>query len=159
VGICVCGEGDPHILNYDMSKTKFNFISVHEMFKDERKTEPMISLNSLQLLALCRELGPRLVASCFPNKVKPRIRYNQLFQVAHYLLRIRKIYGPAYVVHYLKCCQLAVQKRIAGHPLSSFRELNADYPFPGLARCGLPKIIGTRDRLSIIKGSPSIIRW
>jgi len=159
VGMFVCGKGGPHIPKYMMKKTNLQFISVQQMFKDERKTEPMISLNSLQLLALCRELGPRLVVSCFPNKVKPRIRYNQLFQVAHYLLRLRRVYGPAYVVHYLKCCQLAVQKRVAGVPLSSFRELNQDYPFPGLARCGLPKIIGTRDRLSIIKGSPSIIRW
>jgi hypothetical protein len=61
------------------------------------------------------------------------------------------------VVKYL-ASQLAIQKVIAGQPFSSLREIEPDYPLPRLASCGLPAIIGIRDRRVILSGSKSIIR-
>jgi hypothetical protein len=69
-----------------------------------------------------------------------------------------KRHGVPYTVKYLKACQLAVQKRIAGQPLKSLRELEPDLPLPALTKSGLPRIIQLRDRRAIASGSYSIIR-
>jgi hypothetical protein len=69
-----------------------------------------------------------------------------------------KRHGVPYTVKYLKACQLAVQKRIAGQPLSSLRELEPDLPLPRLTKSGLPRIIQLRDRRAISSGSHSVIR-
>jgi hypothetical protein len=69
-----------------------------------------------------------------------------------------KRHGVPYTVKYLKACQLAVQKRIAGQALSSLRELEPDLPLPRLSKSGLPRIIQLRDRRAIASGSHSVIR-
>lgn len=63
------------------------------------------------------------------------------------------------MVTYLKACQLAVQKVIAGTPLSSLNELTGEGPWPRLDRSGLPVIIPTYDRRLIRAGSASVIRY
>jgi hypothetical protein len=69
-----------------------------------------------------------------------------------------KRHGITYTVKYLKACQLAVQKAIAGQPLSSLRELEPDLPLPRLTKSGLPRIIQLRDRSAILGGGYSVIR-
>jgi len=67
-------------------------------------------------------------------------------------------HGITYTVKYLKACQLAVQKKIAGQPLTSLRELEPDLPLPRLTKAGLPRIIQLRDRQAIGSKSYSVIR-
>jgi len=62
------------------------------------------------------------------------------------------------VVKYLKACNLAISKYLAGQALSSLRELEPDLPLPRLSKSGLPAIIGTRDRRSLASNSPKVIR-
>jgi hypothetical protein len=71
---------------------------------------------------------------------------------------MNKAHGEVYTVKYLKASQLAIQKKIAGQPLKSLREVEPDYPFPRLSKSGLPSIIGTVDRSSICNSSFRIIR-
>jgi len=70
-----------------------------------------------------------------------------------------KNHGDMYVVKYLKACQLAIQKKIAGTPVSSLRELEPDYNFPRLSKSGLPSCINLQDRASICNGSFKVIRF
>jgi hypothetical protein len=71
---------------------------------------------------------------------------------------MNKRHGSEFVVKYLKACNLAVSKFLAGQPLSSLRELEPDLPLPRLSKSGLPAIIGTRDRRSISDNSVKVIR-
>jgi hypothetical protein len=63
-----------------------------------------------------------------------------------------------YVVKYLKACQLAVQKKVAGQPLSSLRELEPDLPLPRLSKSGLPNVIGLKHRRAICSDAFGPIR-
>jgi len=71
---------------------------------------------------------------------------------------MNKNHGPVYTVKYLKACQLSIQKKLAGQPFSSLREIEPDYNFPRLSKSGLPSVIKTRDRSSICNNSYRIIR-
>lgn len=76
-----------------------------------------------------------------------------------HLLSMTRHHGEMFTVKYLKACQLAVQRYIAGNPVKSLREIEPDFPFPRLSHGGLPVIIGTRHRNSISRGSISVIRF
>jgi hypothetical protein len=70
-----------------------------------------------------------------------------------------KNHGEVYTVKYLKASQLCIQKRLAGQPFSSMREIEPDYNFPRLSRSGLPSVIKLTDRASICNGSLRLIRF
>lgn len=67
-------------------------------------------------------------------------------------------HGPEFTVKYLKACNLAVSKFLAGQPFKSLREIEPDLPLPRLSKSGLPAIIGTRDRRSLHANSHRVIR-
>jgi hypothetical protein len=67
-------------------------------------------------------------------------------------------HGSEYLVKYLKACNLALSRFVAGDPVKTLRELEPDLPLPRLTRSGLPVIIGTRDRRSIAAKSHKVIR-
>jgi hypothetical protein len=67
-------------------------------------------------------------------------------------------HGPEFTVKYLKACNLAVSKFLAGQPMKSLREIEPDLPLPRLSSSGLPSIIGTRDRRSLYVRDLKIIR-
>jgi hypothetical protein len=69
-----------------------------------------------------------------------------------------KNHGDMYTVKYLKASQLCIQKKLAGQPFKSMREIEPDYNFPRLSKSGLPTIIKLQDRSSICNGSLRIIR-
>jgi hypothetical protein len=71
---------------------------------------------------------------------------------------MNKNHGDVYTVKYLKACQLAIQKKLAGQPFKSLREIEPDYNFPRLSKSGLPSVIKTTDRASIVNNSYTIIR-
>jgi len=70
-----------------------------------------------------------------------------------------KNHGDEYTVKYLKACQLAIQKKLAGQPFSSLREIEPNFNFPRLSKSGLPSIIKLNDRSSICNGSYKVIRF
>lgn len=76
-----------------------------------------------------------------------------------YFMKLRKHHGGTHLVIYLKSAQLALQKSIAGTPVSSLKEIGGDRPFPRLTSDGIPVIIPVYDRRLIRAGSPYIIRW
>lgn len=69
-----------------------------------------------------------------------------------------KRHGAKFTVSYLKLSQLAVQKRIAGEKVTSYRDLLSDLPLPRLTKSGLPRIIPLADRRALLSGSHSIMR-
>jgi len=75
-----------------------------------------------------------------------------------YLIQMNKRHGSTYVVKYLKACSLAISKVIAQQPFQSLKEIEPDLNLPRLSRSGLPVIIGTRDRRSIVQGSHKVIK-
>jgi len=73
-------------------------------------------------------------------------------------MSLKRRHGAKYVVLYLKASQLAVQKFIAGTPVSSLKELMGDMPCRRLDSRGLPMVIPFADRKLIAAGSASITR-
>jgi hypothetical protein len=69
-----------------------------------------------------------------------------------------KRHGGEYTVKYLKACNLAISKYLAGEPFKSLREIEPSLPLPRLTKSGLPVIIGTRDRRSLGAKHLGIIR-
>lgn len=90
------------------------------------------------------------------RKAKARIRLYHKF--ATYLSVLNRRHGAEFVVKYLKACNLALSRFVAGNPVKTLRELEPDLPLPRLTRSGLPVIIGTRDRRSLHSKSPKVIR-
>jgi hypothetical protein len=115
--------------------------------------------NSIELSVLFKRIGWRVISACFSRrgKLPSRIRFLRSFLL--HILRLKRNHGALFVVKYLKACQLAVQKVIAGTPLSSLREVGGDLPFPYLDNRGLPRVIPIYDRRLIKGGSASIIRY
>jgi hypothetical protein len=71
---------------------------------------------------------------------------------------MKKCHGSYTVVQYLKGSHLAIQKYIAGEPVSSLKELIGPGFYPCL-RHGLPKFITLADRNLIRRKDPSIVRF
>jgi hypothetical protein len=135
------------------------YFSILKSFKDYIVSEKLVSLgNSIELPALFRVLGWRLIAASFGRGVKLANRVKQLNNFGRYILRMVKHHGATTTVAYLKACQLTVQKRIAKTPIDSLRELQPDLPLPRLTSSGLPRIIPLMDRRAICQGSESVIR-
>jgi len=61
-------------------------------------------------------------------------------------------------VKYLKACNLAISKVIAGQGFKSLRDIEPNLPLPRLSSSGLPRIIGKLDRRSILSGNTKVIR-
>jgi len=139
---------------------KIIFFSITKAFKDIMCSGGMVSLdNSFELSVLFRRLGWRLLSASFPaKKVKFTSRLRTMGNFAKHLLSLRRRHGSMFVVKYLKASQLAVQKFIAGTPLTSLREVGGDLPFRRLDSRGLPMVIPYVDRKLIAAGSPSVIR-
>lgn len=93
-----------------------------------------------------------------PGRVKVPRRMHQLSTFSVFVLTMVRNHGSTYTVKYLKACQLAVQKSIAGDRISSLREIDPDLPLRRLKSCGLPQIIPNRDVRAIRAGSVSVIR-
>jgi len=101
---------------------------------------------------LFRGLGWRIIAACFPRKVKFAGRLRLLSRFALFLVRVYKTNGPVQVVKYLKASQLALQKALAGDPVESLRVIDPDLVRSRLTSKGLPTIIPSRDRKLILPG-------
>lgn len=126
---------------------------------DGYKCASVVSLsNSSELKDVFLNCGWKLITFCLglsKRKVNSRIRLYISFY--KYLLRLYSTHGSTYVVCYLKASQLAVQKYLAGEPLTSLSQVFPSMCFPYLSN-GLPRWIPPKDRLSIRRGNPKIVR-
>jgi hypothetical protein len=71
---------------------------------------------------------------------------------------MKQCHGSKYVVNYLKGSHLAIQKFIAGTPVSSLKEILGPGVYPRLVS-GLPKFINLSDRKLIRSNNTSVIRF
>lgn len=138
-----------------------NFFSIRKHWLGlTTASNAMITLgNSLELPVLFKSIGWRLVFASFSRKAKLSSRLNFLKHFSVHLLKVTKNHGPGFTVKYLKACQLAVQRCIAGSPVSSLKEIAGEGPFPYLDNRGLPRIIPVYDRSLIKSGSASVTRY
>lgn len=116
--------------------------------------------NTKVFLAVMKTLRWRLTALSMMSssqKILPKVRLTARF--LQYLLVMNKRHGTTYMVKYLKCGQLAIQRYLAGSPLQSFRDLEPDLPLPRLSRRGLPTIIQTRDLTLLANRGEKVVRF
>jgi hypothetical protein len=140
--------------------SKTILVSITRLFKDIRTEKSMVSLgNSFELPALFRNLGWRVISAAMkPGRVKVPRRMHQLMSFSVYILSMSKRHGVGFTVKYLKACQLAIQKTIAGEKIESLRAIDPSLPLRRLRTCGLPSYIPTRDVRAIRAGSVSVTR-
>jgi len=124
-----------------------------------RLTKMISSSDPKGFLDLFKMYGFKLVSlSLHSTTGKIHARVQLFYSFGKYLHIMSKRHGTTYTVKYLKACQLAVQKSIAGQKVRSLRDLEPDLPLPRLTKSGLPVIIKTRDRAAIRGGAASVIR-
>jgi hypothetical protein len=100
-----------------------------------------------------------MFSACFTDKGKYLSRLKQLYSFLNFIVTKTRNHGDVWVVKYLKVSQLALQKAIAGTPVSSLLELEPTLRL-GRTVSGVPKWIPKRDRrLMLINHSSSVIRW
>jgi len=135
-------------------------LSNKTLMKDVYEQGNMASLkNPKGFLAILHEIGPKILSMALLSSSKVLSRVRMLHNFGIFILRMYSHHGETYTVKYLKACQIAVQKCLAGQPFRSLREIEPDLPLPRLSRTGLPVIIPHNDRRSIIQlNSPAIIR-
>nr|UYL94483.1 MAG: RNA-dependent RNA polymerase [Leptosphaeria biglobosa mitovirus 6] len=144
--------------NINSNNTKNNFFSNMKLYSDVYKAGSMISLsNEKHLMLVLKKIGWRIVTLSLLS-TKETSRFRMLHNFGVFIIKMNKNHGPVYTVKYLKACQLAIQKKLAGQPFSSLREIEPDYNFPRLSKSGLPSVIKTTDRSSICNNSFRIIR-
>jgi hypothetical protein len=137
---------------------KNNFFKNLKLYSDVYKAGSEISLsNEKHLKLVLKNIGWRIVTLCLLS-TKETSRFRMLHNFGSFIIKMNRNHGEVYTVKYLKACQLAIQKKLAGQPFSSLREIEPDYNFPRLSKSGLPSIIKTVDRASICNNSYRIIR-
>jgi len=144
--------------NKILKDSKNIFFSNFKLYKDVYKAGTMISLtNEFHLWSLLKTIGYRIVTMSLLS-TKETSRFRMLHNFSKFLIKMTKNHGEMYTVKYLKASQLCIQKKIAGQPFKSMREVEPDYNFPRLSKSGLPSIIRLQDRSSICNNSLRIIR-
>jgi len=144
-------------------KTQNNIVKINitRVFKrtSEIVREKLIRLEGdKSLSSILNSVGWKFVVLSLGSSMKATSRIRLYHKFSTYILVMTKRHGAEFTVKYLKACNLAVSRFLAGDPVHSLRELEPDLPLPRLTKSGLPVIIGTRDRRSLHSGSHRIIR-
>jgi hypothetical protein len=138
--------------------SKNKFFSNLKLYSDVYKAGTMISLSNAKHLKLVfKELGKRIVTLSL-LRTKEINRFRSVHNFAQFLIKMTKKHGELYTIKYLKASQLSIQKKLAGQPFKSLKEIEPGYNFPRLSKSGLPSHIKVRDRAAIINNSFSVIR-
>jgi len=114
--------------------------------------------SSKAFIDFLKKYGFKIIKLCIHKRSKLVPKLRMLHNFGRYLLYLNKHHGSLFVVKYLKAAQLSIQRKLAGQPFSSLREIEPDLNLPRLAKCGLPAIIGTKDRKAILSGSTQVIQ-
>lgn len=143
-------------LNNSSFKTKI-FTGL-KLYSNVYKAGSMIKLsNEKHLMLVLKEIGWRIVTLSLLS-TKETSRFRMLHNFGVFLIKMNKNHGEVYTVKYLKACQLSIQKKLAGQPFRTLREIEPDLNLPRLSKSGLPTVIKTTDRSSICNDSYRIIR-
>lgn len=135
-----------------------SFFSNLKLYKSVYEAGSMISLsNEKHLKLVVRSIGWRILRTIFQT-TKETNRIRMMHNFAIFIIKFNKNHGEIMTTKYLKACQLAIQKKIAGQPFSSLREIEPNLPLPRLSKSGLPVCIKLSDRASIVRGSLTVIR-
>nr|UPW42091.1 MAG: putative RNA dependent RNA polymerase [Xinjiang mito-like virus 79] len=142
----------------NLNPLRKSFLSNFKLYKDIYKAGTMISLsNEYHLMSVLKEIGYRIVTLSLLS-TKETSRFRMLHNFAKFLVKMTKNHGDVYTVKYLKASQLCIQKKLAGQPFKSMREVEPDYNLPRLSKSGLPVIIKLQDRAAICNDSLRITR-
>jgi len=112
----------------------------------------------LTLSSLMSSIGWKFVVLTLKSTKKATDRIRLYHKFTTYISVMNRRHGSEFTVKYLKACNLAISKFLAGEPVKSLREIEPDLPLPRLSKSGLPVIIGTRDRRSLHSNSTKVIR-
>lgn len=104
-----------------------------------------------------RRYSWKLLSVINQKRIQGFNQVNLYYNFGRYIYILKRRHGTLYVVKYLKACSLALQRAVAGNPMSSLRDIEPDLPLPRLSSSGLPVMIGTRDRKAIMAGSRKVI--
>jgi hypothetical protein len=133
--------------------------STINVFREVQEKPTMVSFkNSDELLTVFRKHARTLVGLCLPTVTDISSRVNLFCRFPLYLIQMHRRHGDVFVVKYLKASLIAIQKKIAGEPFKSLRDIEPGLPLPRLSSSGLPVIIPLRDRRSICNKSVHITR-
>ena len=144
-------------------------INIVRVFKESGKLvrDKMIRLvdvssikkeNRWDINQLMTRIGWKFVVLSLASYKKATARIRLYHKFALYLRVMTRRHGGEFTVKYLKACNLAVSKYLAGQPFRSLSEIEPDLPLPRLSKSGLPVIIGTRDRRSLRLNNLGVIR-
>jgi len=123
------------------------------------RDQRLISLESVKAFnEFLMKYSFKVIKLIIPKNSKVVNKVRLFHNFGKYLLFLNKHHGSLFVVKYLKASQLAIQRKLAGQPFSSLREIEPDLNLPRLASCGLPAIIGSRDRQAILSKSTKVIQ-
>lgn len=121
-------------------------------------TSTMFSLNKEKsLLGLVRRFSWKVISLALGRQARIAPRVKRVHNLVVFLLKMNKNHGSSVTVKWLKSCQVALQRKVAGSPFTSLRELEPSLPMPRLIN-GLPAVIGPSDRGSIRTGDTNVIR-
>jgi len=119
----------------------------------------MVSLkNSKEFLAVFRRYGRLFSRFIFTHR-QVSSRLQLLTKFGDMLIRLNRTHGSAFVVKYLKACNVALQRYLGGKPLKTMREIEPCLPLPGLTKAGLPKFIPLRDQRELGRLTVSVVQW
>nr|UJT32089.1 RNA-dependent RNA polymerase [Botrytis cinerea mitovirus 10] len=124
----------------------------------KRRSLRSFKMVSLAKIGTIKSVFPKLISLSLGrlDRIKARVRMsNNLIQ---FIQRMSVHHGDAYTIKWLKCSSVALQKYIAGDPISSLRSLEPKIPLPRLIN-GCPSIISKTDRKLIREGNTWVRRF
>jgi hypothetical protein len=141
-----------------MKNLKFNIFDYLKSMEDKGAMVNLDKISSLgDLLSIFSKHSGKLIHACFKNKGSP-LRLVIFKNFLSHVWKMKQCHGSKHVVNYLKGSHLAIQKFIAGTPVSSLKEILGPGVYPRLAS-GLPKFINLSDRKLIRSNNTSVIRF
>lgn len=140
-------------------KNNSNLFVGLKLYKDILKAGAMVSLsNANHLKALLKQVGVNITVLTLLS-TREIHRFTLVHNFGIHILKMYRHNGDVFTVKYLKACQLAIQKYLAGTPLKSLREVEPDLNLPRLSTSGLPSIIRLQDRRALGNSSARVIRF
>jgi hypothetical protein len=125
-----------------------------------KESPKLVNLNSFKsykdLLLALNDKAFILLRACF-KRISP-VRFTIFKHFILHVYTIRRNNGMVHLIKYLKANHLAIQKFIAGTPVSSIKEITGPGVYPRMCN-GLPKFIPKNDRSLIRCKRTSVIRF
>jgi hypothetical protein len=125
-----------------------------------KESPKLVNLNSFDsyknLLLALNDKAVILLRACF-KRISP-VRFTIFKNFILHIYTIKRNNGIKHLIKYLKANHLAIQKFIAGTPVTSIKEITGPGVYPRMCS-GLPKFIPRSDRALIRSKRTSVIRF